>query len=394
MPPFRRQESMRRSTPVPGRPDQLTPEWLTSALRPVLSDPHARVSEVATERIGEHLAYTGTLARVRVKYEPRGSGPATLVAKFPLAESSPSGLDLALSDPPEAKRAADDRARLEALFYDRIAPSLPFPGPRCHATATDPETGNLVLVFEDVTAHHLGDALTGATPAELETVLGAIARVHAAWWSCPDQLRPLPRWSGGEEVWQARQACYQERWATFVGYYGLALPRRIRDLGERLNEELVGVLARLDAAPRTVIHADLTLDKVVFAPDDPRRPVVVVDWQTVSSGPAAVDLAQLVTTSLTVADRQANEADLLRGYAQALRELRVPAADLADLRDQYVLALIARFAAVVGWVAATTDDTTTDDAAGMDRAEAVRVAALGDGRLMSALLDHDADRFC
>lgn len=392
MPPYRRPEVLRRSTAVPGGPDQLTAEWLTSALRPVLSNPRARVSEVATERIGEHLAYTGTLARVRVKYEPRGSGPATLVAKFPLAENTPSGLELALRDEPEAKRLADDRARLEALFYDRIAPSLPLPGPRCHATATDPETGNLVLVFEDVTAHQLGDALTGATPAEMASVLAAIARVHAAWWSCPDQLRPLPDWSGGASAWQA---CYQERWATFVGYYGLALPSRIRDLGERLNEELAGVLARLDAAPRTVIHADLTVDKVVFAPDDPRRPVVVVDWQTVSRGPVAVDLAQLLTTSLTVADRRANEDDLLRRYAEALRELRVPAVDLADLREQYVLGLIARFAAVVGWVAATTDDGVTDRAGtGTGREEALRVAALGDGRLMSALLDHDADRFC
>lgn len=390
MPPYRRPDAMGRATPVPGTPDQLTPEWLTSALRPVLSDPGARVSEVATERIVEHLAFTGTFARVRVKYEPRGSGPATLVAKFPLAENVPTGLELALRDEPEAKQAAEDRARLEAVFYDRIAPSLPIPAPRCHATAADPETGNLVLVFEDVTAHPLGDTLAGATPAQADSVLAAIARVHAAWWSSPDQLRSLPHWSGGESAREARQACYQERWATFVGHYGLALPKRIRDLGERLNEELAGVLARLDAAPRTVIHSDLTLDKVVFAPEDRRRPVVVVDWQSVSRGPVAVDLAQLVTTSLTVADRQANEDDLLRCYATTLRELRVPAADLTELRDQYALALIARFASVVGWVAATTDDGVP----GTAREEALRVAALGDGRLMSALLDNDADHFC
>jgi hypothetical protein len=56
--------------------------------------------------------------------------------------------------------------------------------------------------------------------------------------------------------------------------------------------------------------------------------------------------------------------------------------DPAQAQREYVLALIVYFAGVVGWTASNT---------GTGREGALRDAALGDGRLVSALLDHDAD---
>jgi aminoglycoside phosphotransferase (APT) family kinase protein len=376
--------------PVPGGPDQLIPEWLTQALRSALSSPHARVTKLRSERIGQDHGFTGVIARLSMAYDPAGSGPSTVVSKFPLADTELSGFRMALRDRPSAQRLIDDSARREARFYESIAPQLPVPGPICHATAEDPENGNLVLVLEDIRGGRFGDALNGGSPADVSAVLASIARLHAAWWSWSDQLASLPVWSGDRAAWLERQSRYRDRWATFVAHYGLALPTRIRAMGDRLGDNLVDVLERLNKGPRTVIHGDLHLDNVIFTPDDPQRPVVVLDWQSVCQGPVAVDLAQLVTGSLSVADRQAHEDRLLRVHARTLGRLGVPGSDLANLYEQYVLALIVRFVGVVGWVASDHDH---GDAA-IERENALRDAALGNGRLISALLDHDADAYC
>ncbi len=323
-------------------------------------------------------------------YDPAGSGPSTVVSKFPRADTELSGFRLALRDRPDAQRLADDRARREAWFYERIAPRLPVPGPVCHATAEDPENGHLVLVLEDIRGGRPGDALNGGTPADVAAVLDSISGLHAAWWSWPDRLALLPVWSGDRDAWLERQSRYRDRWATFVAHYGLALPTRIRAMGDRLGDNLVDVLERLNKGPRTVIHGDLHLDNVIFTPEDPQRPVVLLDWQSVCQGPVAVDLAQVVVGSLSVADRRAHEEGLLSAHARTLHRLGVPSSDLVNLYEQYILALIVRFVGVVGWVASDHDH---GDAA-IERENALRDAALGNGRLISALLDHDADTLC
>lgn len=363
---------------IPEGPDQLTPAMLTAALRPVLTSAGARVTGVSWARIGQDFGFTGLTARLRLDYEPERAGPPTVVAKFPLGGMD-SGYQRMQRQSPELARIFADRAVREAWFYRVLVPELPAPAPRCWAGAEDVERSRLVLLLEDIADARGGDALRGCQPEDVEAVLAAIAPVHAAWWAQPDRLAVLPNWAGDRAAGERRQQRFRERWAAFAEQHGLGLDARLRRMAARLGDSLADVLDRLAAAPQAVVHADLHLDNVLFTPGRDNG-VVVLDWQTVCRGPAAVDVARAVVTSLDPRDRRDHEDRLLAGYHRAMRNLGVT----IDARREYVLALLVYFAGVVGW-------TVGSDKSMAGREAALRDAALGDGRLVSALLDHDAD---
>jgi aminoglycoside phosphotransferase (APT) family kinase protein len=305
------------------------------------------------------------------------------VAKFPFGGAEDSAYRQLQQRVPEAARLFVERAHREAWFYRVLAPQLRTPAPRCWAAAEDVERSRLVLLLEDVADARAGDVLRGCPPEDVAPVLAAIAPVHAAWWAQPQHLAALPNWTGDRAAGERRQLRFRERWATLADRDHLGLDARLRRMAARLGDCLADVLDRLDAAPQAIVHADLHLDNMLFTPDEDRR-VVVLDWQTVCRGPAAIDLARAVVTSLRPQDRREHEERLLAGHYRAMRKLGVPERDPADARREYGLALIVYFAGVLGW-AASSDGTATG------REAALRDAALGDGRLVSALLDHDAD---
>jgi aminoglycoside phosphotransferase (APT) family kinase protein len=368
---------------IPEGPAQITPAVLTAALRPAMTPAGARVTGVSWERIGQDFGFTGLTARLRVDYTPAQAGPPTVVAKFPFGAAEDSAYRRVQQQVPEAARLFARRAHREAWFYRVLAPLLPTPAPRCWAAAEDVEGSRLVLFLEDVVDARAGDALRGCPPADVEAVLAAIAPVHAAWWARPDRLAALPNWTGDRAAGERRQQRYREHWATLADRDGLGLDPRLRRMAARLGDGLADVLTRLDAAPQTVVHADLHLDNVLFTPQE-NRAAVVLDWQTVCRGPAALDVARAVVTSLSPQDRRDHEDRLLTGYHRAVRERGVAERDPAQAHREYVLALIVYIAGVVGWTAGSGGTATGREAA-------LRDAALGDGRLVSALLDHDAD---
>jgi hypothetical protein len=93
----------------------------------------------------------------------------------------------------------------------------------------------------------------------------------------------------------------------------------------------------------------------------------VIDWQTISVGPRVIDVATFLVLSLAVEDRRAADSALVDD----------------DVQRDYRPALVSLLAGVVGWLARPD----LDDLHGRERALAD--AALGDGRLIAALRDHE-----
>ncbi|MGE5156182.1 MAG: phosphotransferase family protein [Betaproteobacteria bacterium] len=369
---------------MPQGPDELTPALLTRALHDVLRSPGARVVGKGWERIGQEFGFTGLVARLHLTYQPVGAGPATVVAKFPFWDRDLSGYRRTQQARPEAARQYRLRAAREAWFYRRFGPDLIGVTPRCYAAADDIEHDRLVLLLEDVESAQTGDALHGCSPGQCEAVLMAIAPLHATAWNNPELLADLPTWSQDAAARDARQARFRQQWLALSAGAALDLPDRLLDLGEKLTGRLADVLARLDAGAHTLVHADLHLDNVLFT-RSPHRPAVILDWQSVARGPAALDAIRIVTGSLTPVDRHSHEPSLLSGYKNALRARGVPEHDLDTFEEQCGLVLLTSFAGIIGWIASTRATELHG------REQALRDAALGDGSLIAALLDHDVD---
>ena len=70
----------------------------------------------------------------------------------------------------------------------------------------------------------------------------------------------------------------------------------------------------------TLIHSDLRADNLLFSPDG--SAVTLIDWQGVGIGPAGWDLAYLLSQSLDVDTRRANEQDLLDRYVVEAQRFR------------------------------------------------------------------------
>ena len=79
------------------------------------------------------------------------------------------------------------------------------------------------------------------------------------------------------------------------------------------------------------MHGDYRLDNMLFGAPGAERPSTVVDWQTVTWGPAMTDLAYFLGCALPSRTAAHHYDELLRAYHQALGP--DPPLTLDDVRD-------------------------------------------------------------
>ena len=119
------------------------------------------------------------------------------------------------------------------------------------------------------------------------------------------------------------------------------LPAFLERYGERISDEHAELcrrfVASLDAwaadrrPPLGLVHGDYRLDNMLFTPEG----AVVVDWQTVSWGPALLDASYFIGGCLDVSARRAAERELLATYHSALGEQGVRGLSLEHCWEEY-----------------------------------------------------------
>ena len=311
--------------------------------------------------MGEEYGFTGLVGRVRLRYEDAaGDPPASVVVKLPSVRDDVSF----------------ERHARELRFYREL--DVPF-APRLYYGAADDEQCTSILLLEDLSAGRQGDVLRGCSVDDAARVLVAAAPFHARWWEERSGRSGFPPFGRDPETRQEQYGLQVER---FLAEYGASVAPAVCELVERLRSQLAVIVGALYAGRRTLIHADLHLDNVLF---DARgdASVTVLDWQTVSVGPAAWDVALFLCTSLDVEDRRAAEDDLLEEYVALLAAQGVSGCSVEDLRLECRLALLVLLAGTVGWLSTPRRSEQTG------RERALRHAVLANSRLAAALTDQD-----
>jgi hypothetical protein len=357
--------------PIPAGPDGLTPEWLTAALREsgLLRD--GRVSAAEWKRVGESYGFTGAVARVHLRYTGAPQGrPRSLIAKLPTAETPNSSGYRAVQERDAGRmQRYYERAAREVRFYRQVGAAF---APTMYYADSDDEARRVVLLLEDLSDGRQGDVLLGCSVADAAYVAEVLAPFHARWWG---ERAPKHAFPPARGDLQGRQERYAQRVEPFLDRYGDAIPSHMSALVSGLRLQLAAVAEALYNGPETLIHGDLHLDNMMFDPPDDERSAIVLDWQTVSVGPPAADVAYFLCDSLSVADRRAAERALLERYVTLLRAHGALGYSLEQLRTDCGRALLLLLAGMVGWVTTVTADDLTA------RERALQEAAVTGGRI-------------
>ena len=114
----------------------------------------------------------------------------------------------------------------------------------------------------------------------------------------------------------------------YAGFVDAIRRRRSRREHREVCERLVGSFdAYLDAERRQtalhgLVHGDYRLDNMLFGQPGADRPLTVVDWQTVTWGPAMTDVAYFLGCALADELRRDNYDALLRRLPRSARPRR------------------------------------------------------------------------
>lgn len=281
-------------------PDAVGPEWLTAVLADA-AEPGARVVAVDAARIG--TGKIGRNIRFRLEWSPTGAGPESVVAKFPSDDETSRSGGVAMGT----------YAR-EVAFYRSLAARLVPAVPVCHFAEMDADTGEFVIVLEDLRDARAGDQITAGTPDQAAAALEQLAGLHAEMWGLgpPYPFAGLePAADGGAGL----GGIYRALLDGFTARYGDRLPPPVFDAAGRFAP-VVEAWVSGRTGPPTVVHNDYRLENLLFGP--PSRPVTIVDWQTVGVGAGVSDASYFLGAGLTTDERRSHEMELLRLYHDRL----------------------------------------------------------------------------
>jgi hypothetical protein len=279
------------------RPADLTAEWLTSAIGA------GTITEFTVERIG-----TGQMSecyRIALSYTAGATGPASVVLKVAAADPSSRQTGLALG-----------LYEREVRFYTDIAPGIDGPVTPCYHHAYDSETGVFDLLLGDAAPAVAGDEIRGATVEQAALALTQLGGVHGPLFG--DPALAGAQWLNRESP--LSQGLIATLYAGFADRYADRIAPAHRDVCERLVATFDAFLAQEaePGRPQGLIHGDYRLDNMLFGEPGAERPLTVVDWQTVTWGPAQTDVAYFLGCALPVQLRRDHYDDLLRAYHDAL----------------------------------------------------------------------------
>ncbi|HZQ32115.1 MAG TPA: aminoglycoside phosphotransferase family protein [Mycobacterium sp.] len=310
---------MSDALPIPRRPTDVTPEWLSAA---VGGDVHAvEVTPVGTGQ-------TGATYRISATYAANPTGlPETFVIKLPTQD--------------DAVRGGVVLGYLsEVAFYARVADKMAVPTPHCFYSDITDDGSDFALLLADMSPAEQGDQITGSTPEEARLAVVALAGLHGPSWCDPMWLElaevamPMPGNIDG---------------AKGLGDIArMAVDMTLEKLGEKVpaaDQETARaamdvVTPWLMAEPDrySLMHGDYRLDNLLFDPD--RTQVTVVDWQTLGVGLPARDLSYFAATSLVPDLRAAVEQQLVDVYYQALLGYGVTGYDRETCWRDYRLGML------------------------------------------------------
>lgn len=281
------------------------------------------VVDFSEEVIGAERGFVSSTTRLRLRTDPPGLGPASVVLKSESANPVFQGLSRRL-------RAFEREVR----FYRDLAPPLGSQLPRVHACSA--AEGDHWLLMDDLSALRPGDQVRGMAQEEVAAVLRRIAAVHARYWM--DPALPRLEWLPGHTFWFSGD--FTPVLEAFGRDYALRLGDDAMDLITRSVERNDAIETALAERPWTLVHGDLRADNLLFGTVGTAEEAMILDWQTVTRSVAAMDVVFLVGGSEPVNERAGHLQELLELWHRELVAGGVAGYGLEEARRDLQLAAL------------------------------------------------------
>jgi aminoglycoside/choline kinase family phosphotransferase len=345
--------------PLPITVDEVTPRWLTAALRTRAPGVTVRGCEVL-----EVIHSTTTKIRMRLDRDP-----AAKQAGIPERIIVKGGFQA------HGRELANMHLR-EVRGYRDVFPEIPLPVPACFFADFDPVRRQGIVILEDLAVRGVEfcHATRPQTQDQVARRLSVLAAFHARTWGSPE-LERGGRWGELVDFFDVMRPFFDkytsaENWQRLVSLpRGVATSVRFHD-----RQWMIDAWDRVtrfgQQLPYCVLHGDVHLGNLYIDTDGTPGFLDTL----ASRGPGMLEVSYHVSASVDVADRPRWESALVRHYLDELGRNGVRPPDFAAAMRQYGLFLI--YGHFI-WV--TTESHFQTEA--VNTANAMRVS--------SAMIDHD-----
>ena len=262
-------------------------------------------------------------------------------------------------------------AATETRFYRDLSPELTTGVPTAYGSAFDSLTGRFVIVLEDLAADacEFPDTLHPFNKDQAGQIVELLARLHGTFWGRPGDNALGWLYSGSSDPTVPLVPAMLRTSARRLAGHTDLQNTAVED-GRFIIEHYPAVARLIDAPPHTVLHGDPHPGNTYFRDGE----AGLLDWQVVRRGHPMRDIAYTLITSMTTADRQGSERELLQTYRKALSASGGPELEPEQLWRRY------RQAAAYAYVAATVT-------AGLGGMQAADIALQGVRHAVAALND-------
>jgi aminoglycoside/choline kinase family phosphotransferase len=308
---------------------ELTPEWLTQALRSEGVLKKANITKVNTTEIGAGTGLMSSIGRLDLEYDQAEAGtPKSLIAK--VQAQAPENLMVALTFS-FYKREVD--------FYRFVASESLLRTPRSYYLDIDNSGQNFVMLLEDLGRATI-DQVKGA-PAEISyQALMELAGYHAQF---------APKVQNNEMAWAIDSAA-DDYVALNSGIYQMSLEPALKNfhahftpetqkVAEDLYDKIPPLMQKRKKEGLTLIHGDYRLDNMFLGKLPPREGfsesgLAVVDWQINCVAECGFDLAYHMC-SIDFETRRKIEEQALKDYHKILVEKGMEGYPFDYFKEQY-----------------------------------------------------------
>jgi hypothetical protein len=315
----------------PTRLSEMTADWLNGVMR---SAGHITAADTITgwrsAPMGVGVGLLSDLARLELQYAA-GSGPVpSLIAKFAVSNENNRVVAQGLQT-----------YEREVRFYQDLANEVGQCCPLSFHAEVKPENGDMVLLLEDLSDYRPGDQTRGATLAEAQLAITAVAQLHAATWHA-ERREDLAWWPTIEgplysgAVGAAVANVFDQTMTTFAEF----VRPEIVAAAERYKAAIPELHRLMGQGPQALIHGDFRLDNFMFGVAAHHRPFVMLDMQAPIVTKSIHDVAYLLSQSIDVDLRRAHERELVDQYHNSLATLGVNDYSAAQCWDDYRVAAL------------------------------------------------------